>query len=141
MPEPLRYARKFDRHARMATIRSFVRQGVSKLGGSEDDKFAFQLATDEAATNVFEHAYAGQDGKILVTVSRESDALVVCIRDWGRPFDPDRVPPPDLDAPLEERPEGGLGLFLIRKFTDDVSYAFDPVQGNTITMRRRLNRK
>lgn len=141
MPEPHRFARRFDQHAKMATLRSFVRQRVAKLGGSDDDKFAFQLATDEAAANIFEHAYAGQGGEIVIDVSRESDTLVVCIRDWGRPFNPDRVPPPDLDAPLEERPEGGLGLYLIRKFMDDVSFAFDPVQGNTITMRRRLNRK
>lgn len=141
MPEPRRFARRFNQHARMATIRSFVRHGVAKLGGSEDDGFAFELATDEAAANIFEHAYAGRGGEIAVTVSREGDSLVVCIRDWGRPFDPERVPPPDLDAPLEERQVGGLGLFLIRKFTDGVSFAFDPVRGNTITMRRRLIRK
>ena len=141
MPERDTYERRFDQNARIADIRSFVRKAIAALGGGDDDGFACELATDEAASNAFEHAYAGGNGEVLVTVAREGDEVVISVRNWGAPFDPGQVPAPDLDAPLEERKEGGLGLFLIRRFMNGVSFTFDPVEGNTITMRRRLIRK
>jgi anti-sigma regulatory factor (Ser/Thr protein kinase) len=47
---------------------------------------------------------------------------VLEFRDQGRLFDPLTEPPPDLDAPLEQRPRGGLGLPLVRALVDDARY-------------------
>ena len=68
----------------------------------------------------------------------EEETLVIRVRDWGQSFDPASVTLPDVTAPLEERDLGGLGMFLIHQFMDEVAYTFDPERGNELTMRKRL---
>jgi serine/threonine-protein kinase RsbW len=93
------------------------------------------MAVDEACTNIIEHAYGGEGrGDIECTCQIESDRLIVRLCDHGRPFDPSSVPEPDINASLEERTEGGLGLFLIRKLMDEVHFEFTAESGNVLTM-------
>jgi len=66
---------------------------------------------------------------------------VVTIKDEGKPFDLSSVPPPDLDTDLDKRRIGGLGIYLMRKLMDDVSYSFDAQKGNTLVMRKTLTGK
>ncbi len=80
-----------------------------------------QLAVHETFTNIVSHAYADEgegEGRIQMTFRRETDCLVIDVRDWGRAFDPGAVPAPDLHA----GPESGLGLFVIRELMDEVVY-------------------
>jgi anti-sigma regulatory factor (Ser/Thr protein kinase) len=55
------------------------------------------------------------------------------------PFDPTRVPDPDLTLPLEERPLGGLGIYLIRQSVDKMVYRAVPEGGNELTLVKRLH--
>ena len=122
----------------LAGIHDFVDQAAADLGLGEDDTFACRLAADEAAANAFEHAYAGRPGKVEVSISCVSHDIQLEVRNWGQPFDPAAIAEPSIDRPLEERQVGGLGIFLMRKFMDEVSFGFHAHEGNTITMRRRL---
>lgn len=139
MPDEANYRRSFHGGVEHLTaIAEFTREAVSKLGAEEHDRLACELAVDEAATNAFKHGYLGNPGRVDITIWREGDTIVMEVRNWGRPFDPVSVPEPDLSVPIEERPLGGLGLFLIRRMMSDVSFTFNPEAGNTITMRRRI---
>ena len=120
-------------------IRSFVTRACKALGLNSDDVWAVQLATDEACSNVLVHAYAGQPGALEVHVEGEPQGIRVTIRDWGDSFDPDAVPEPDLTVPLEERKVGGLGVYMMHKLMDEISYDFDAEQGNTLVMLRRIH--
>jgi serine/threonine-protein kinase RsbW len=124
----------------LATIRDFVAAAGQQLGLNERALYELQLAADEACTNVIQHAYGGQGGKIEVTVEPVTRGVRVIIHDWGAPFDPQAVPPPALTAPLELRPVGGLGLFLIRQTMDQVDFEFDAEHGNTLTLVKRETR-
>jgi serine/threonine-protein kinase RsbW len=73
-----------------------------------------------------------------ISCRQDNEDFVICVRDWGASFDPDSIPTPDVTAPLEERTLGGLGLYLIRRYMDQVRFDFDPVEGNQLTMRKRL---
>ena len=64
--------------------------------------------------------------------------FIVTIRDRGKPFDPSSVPPPDLEADLDKRRVGGLGIYFMRKLMDEVNYTTDADKGNELTMRKRL---
>lgn len=98
-----------------------------------------QVAVDEACANVIEHAYAGREpGDMQVSCCLDRQGIVIRVRDWGRAFEPERVAVPDIDAPLEERQLGGLGLFMIRRLMDHVSFTFDPVEGNEVVMAKRF---
>lgn len=106
--------------------------------GVETDVFKVQIAVDEACTNIIKYAYSEQGGCITLTCELQGNDFVVIIMDRGKPFDPSSVPPPDLEAYLDKRKIGGLGIYLIRKLMDEVNYSFDAKRGNTLVMRKTL---
>ncbi|MGF1662757.1 MAG: ATP-binding protein [Kineosporiaceae bacterium] len=86
-----------------------------------------RLAVEELATNIAVHGYRGHPAEVRpLTVSdgRCDDGTVwVRLADLAPPFDPTAAPPPaDLDAPLEQRWEGGLGIFLASQSLDVFRY-------------------
>jgi len=97
-----------------------------------------QTAVDEACTNIIKYACSEKGGVIAIICGIQGDDFVVTIRDKGKPFDPSAVPPPDLDSGLEKRRIGGLGVYLMRKLMDDVSYSFDVKKGNKLVMRKKI---
>ncbi|MGC8718459.1 MAG: ATP-binding protein [Thermodesulforhabdaceae bacterium] len=81
------------------------------------------LIMEEALLNVVKHAYDEEGtGEVEVRCWEDGERIFIEVRDRGRPFNPLDVPEPDLSKGLPERPIGGLGVFLIRKIADDVSY-------------------
>ena len=99
---------------------------------------ALNIALDEAVSNAINHGYdAGVRGEIAVRLRRAGDQVEIEVEDDGRPFDPLQAPPPDLTLPLERRPVGGLGIHLIRKLMDEVSYARRDGR-NVLRMAKRL---
>ncbi len=124
----------------LAAIRSFVVETSRSLGADEQAAADLELAVDEICSNSIRHGYDGKEGEIEVSVERDGPSLRVVVRDWGVTFDPDQVPTPDTDLPLEKRLLGGLGLFLVRQLMDDVRFEFSRDRGNSVTMVRRLDR-
>jgi serine/threonine-protein kinase RsbW len=119
----------------LAAISEFVTRAAEDAGLDERGVYEVQLAVDEASANVVEHAYGGEAlGEIEITCSIDGDGLTVTLRDHGHHFDPDGVPSPRLDAPLAERNNRGLGLYLMRQVMDEVRFDFAPDTGNTVTM-------
>jgi anti-sigma regulatory factor (Ser/Thr protein kinase) len=96
-----------------------------------------QLATEEACSNVINHAYAGAGGEFCVRFEARGPDAVITIHDHGKAFDPTVVPRPNLAAPLEERPLGGLGLHLMHRLMDEVVFTFSADGGNTLVMVKR----
>ena len=127
--------------AQLAAIREFVAESSRSLDADELAIRDLQLAVDELCSNSIRHGYGGQEGQIEVSVERIGHAIQVVVRDWGMAFDPEQVPVPDLQVPLEERSLGGLGLFLVKQVMDDVRFEFDDGNGNSVTMVRRLDRE
>ncbi len=122
----------------LARLREFINLTAPQFGCDEQDTFAFELACDEAAANIFDHAFENKTGQVQVEFWRQDDTVCVCFLYHGRCFDPSQVPEPDLAAPLEKRPVGGLGLFFMRQLMSDVNFEFDAVNGNKLTMHRLL---
>jgi len=123
----------------LVDIRRFVEETGRDLGLDEASIYALELAVDEACTNVITHAYDGQGGPLEITIKAVDGWVEVVIRDWGEVFDPDSIPVPDVEAPLEQRPMGGVGLFLMRQVMDRVDFRFSETRGNTLTMAKRLH--
>jgi anti-sigma regulatory factor (Ser/Thr protein kinase) len=133
--QSIRFAAKFDF---LDEIREFVGE-IARTGGfGEKDVYNIQLATDEAASNIIEHAYEGiPDGVLDMSCGMEADAIKIILIDYGLPFDPSIVPVPDLKADLSDRKIGGLGLFLMRKLMDEVHYDPRRDKSNVLTMIKR----
>jgi serine/threonine-protein kinase RsbW len=132
----LQFVAKFEY---LDEIRDFV--GIIARGGgfSNKDVYNIQLATDEAASNIIEHAYEGvSDGILELSCGMLGDTIKIVLIDHGEPYDPDSIPMPDLKADLSERKIGGLGIFLMRKLMDEVHYESHPEKNsNTLTMIKR----
>lgn len=120
----------------LSAIGEFVTAAARQTTMGDRDVFAIQMAVDEAATNIILHGYAGRPGgSIRLACWQEGDDLVIEVRDQGEPFDISEVPEPDLHAPLEDRREGGLGVFLMRRMMDRVEFA-RLGEENVLTMAR-----
>jgi serine/threonine-protein kinase RsbW len=134
----------------LSRIRRFVAEQGAALGAALDAVDDMILAVDEIATNSVVHGYGNLDldasvegkAEIEVEVRREGGALVVCLRDEADLFDPRDVPPPDLSLPLEQRPLGGMGVYLVNQLVDELTHAARPQGGNelTLTIRAAIER-
>lgn len=122
----------------LGEVCDFVTHSAKECGLNEAQVYAVQLAVDEAATNIIEHAYKGHSvGEFEITCQSLDEGIAVTLHDHGNTFDPESVPQPLLNVPLEELRSRGLGVFLIRKMMDQVEYEFSPERGNTLRMIKR----
>ena len=122
----------------LAEIRHFVERTAAALGAGQDAVDDLVLAVDEAATNVVIHGYEGQPGTIEVEMGREGDTLLIWLRDGAPLFDPTLLPMPDVTLPLELRPLGGLGIFLMRQSVDELIYRPTAGGGNELTLVKQI---
>ena len=84
---------------------------------------SINLALEEAITNVIMYAYPqGKGGQVQIDAVIREGSLDFIISDTGIPFDPTAAPEADTSLGVEDRPIGGLGIFLVRKIMDKVSY-------------------
>ena len=121
------------------TAIDFVAERAREAGFCSQALYEIQVAVDEACANVVQHAYPNTcPGDMEIGCKVDDDKFVICVCDWGIGFAPDRVPVPDVTAPLEERIPGGLGLFLIRQYMEWVQFDFDPHKGNRLRMAKSL---
>ena len=133
--QSVRYAAKFEF---LDEIREFVGDIARQGGFGDKDVYNIQLATDEAASNIIEHAYEGiTDGVLDLSCGMDTAAITIILIDYGMPFDPSVIPMPDLKADLSERKIGGLGIFLMRKLMDEVHYEPRKDKSNVLTMIKR----
>jgi serine/threonine-protein kinase RsbW len=131
----VQFATKFEY---LDEIREFVGAIAREGGFSDKDVYNIQLATDEAASNIIEHAYEKiSDGVLELSCGMRDDLMTIVLIDHGESFDPSEIPLPDLKADLSARKIGGLGIFLMRKLMDDVHYEVKPNNSNVLTMIKR----
>jgi anti-anti-sigma factor len=124
----------------LAKISAFITEAAELAGLDERATWQVQLAVDEAATNVIQHAYdPDSPGDLTLTWRCDSNKFIVTLRDYGRQFDPGSIPEPDISSPLEERQVGGLGLYMITRLMDEVRFDFNPQGGNMLTMVKYIS--
>ncbi len=96
------------------------------------------LALEEAVVNVMDYAYpAGTRGDILIEAQANDVRLIFTIIDKGFPFDPTAKEDADVTLSAEERPIGGLGIYLVRQIMDSINYERVDDQ-NVLTLCKQL---
>lgn len=98
-----------------------------------------RLAVEEAVVNIVSYAYHDGAGYVEVSTDRSADGhtLTITLKDAGTPFNPLERPVPDLSLPADQRPIGGLGIFLCHQMMDDLSYNYID-HCNVFTMKKNL---
>lgn len=89
-------------------------------------RFKIRLSVEEIAENIVNYAYNNGNGFVEITTTLdEAGMLTISFKDAGVPFNPLEKEDPDITLSLDERPVGGLGIFICKKMMDSVSYVFE----------------
>ncbi|MEI8284228.1 MAG: ATP-binding protein [bacterium] len=104
-----------------------------------DASYLTILAMEELATNTINFGYTDNEEHLIgVELNIESDRLVVQYVDDGIYFNPLDVQEPDTSLPVEERPTGGLGILLLRKIADTMTYLREH-EKNLVSIHKRIS--
>ncbi len=97
------------------------------------------IAVEEVFVNVASYAYVPGTGPVTVCVEFEQapKAVIITFTDFGIPYDPMAKDDPDVTLPVQERQIGGLGIFMVKKSMDDMSYRYHNGQ-NILVIRKNF---
>jgi anti-sigma regulatory factor (Ser/Thr protein kinase) len=123
----------------VAKLSSFVEAFGIAEGLAPEVVYSLNLALDEVVTNVIRYGHEddGREHPIVVRLALERDVVTAQVEDDGRAFNPLEAPAPNLGASLDERPIGGLGIFLVRSVMNSVEYRREDGR-NVLTMKKNL---
>ena len=119
-------------------LNEFIDLVAEEVGLDMSLTMSLNLAMEEAVVNVMDYAYPdGQKGNVDIEVTADQEWMTFVITDTGIAFDPTTKEDADTTLSAEERPIGGLGIFLVRQLMDDINYKREGNK-NVLTLRKRL---
>ena len=119
-------------------ITAFINEELEAMDCPMKVQMQIELAIDELFSNIAYYAYAGGKGEATVRFEQleEEHGVMLTFIDSGIAYNPLEAPEPDVTLPAEERQTGGLGIFMVRKTMDEVSY--EHVDGRNILRIKKL---
>lgn len=132
--------RTFERsYSALDELFRFLDGILEEENAGADEAFSARLALEEVFTNMVKYS-TSKASDVTVRIEVVDDDLVLALEDYdAEPFDPRRHPAPDLEASLEERRSGGLGLHLVRSLVDSIEHEYVD-RRNIVTLRIKLAR-
>jgi serine/threonine-protein kinase RsbW len=121
----------------LQVVRQYITRAAERLGVNDEALGDLLLVVDEAVTNVVIHGYGDTGGLVELHMEADGDTVIIRIRDRAKTFNPSQVDAPQLDTALKDRPFGGMGIFLIRKMTDEAEFLPRSGGGNEIRLVKR----
>lgn len=123
----------------LPTVLEFVKNSLDETGCGPKEKYQIEVAVEEIFVNIASYAYDSEIGAatIRVETTEEPLSIIMSFIDNGKPYDPLAKPDPDIKLSLSERKQGGLGIFLTKKFMDEVSYEYKDGQ-NILTLKKNI---
>ncbi len=119
-------------------LAAFVEEVAEGIGADASTTMNLNLAMEEAVVNIMNYAYPeGTTGDIDIDADYRDDTLTFVICDSGTPFDPTGNDEPDTTLSAEERPIGGLGIFLVQQLMDSVAYKRKDNK-NILTLKKKI---
>ncbi len=129
-----------SRTENLSKVRDFINYQALNAGFNSGDVQDIILAVDEAVTNIIKHSYSfDPEGEIKIEIEIKDDEFIITITDKGKSFNPASVPEPDIRKYQKEHRVGGFGLYLMKKFMDDVSYTSIPDNYNKVTLKKKIH--
>ena len=107
-------------------VTDFVNEQLESLGCSMKAQMQIDLAIDELFSNIAHYAYHPENGfaTVRVEVMDNPMAVVITFMDNGVPYDPLANEDPDITLSADERGIGGLGIYIVKKSMDEITYEY-----------------
>ncbi|MBR1549189.1 MAG: ATP-binding protein [Bacteroidales bacterium] len=119
-------------------LASFIDEVAEACGIDMALTMSLNLAMEEAVVNVMNYAYPKDTvGNVDIDAEFADGRLTFVLSDSGTPFDPTQAGTPDLTLEAEDRPIGGLGIFLVRQIMDHVDYQYSDGK-NILTLSKNI---
>ena len=124
--------------AEISKLAIFIEELGEEFGLSPELVFNLNLVLEETVSNVILYAYPKEEHQTISLIARKKDnQLIFVLTDSGKEFDPTQAPDADITLSAEDRPIGGLGIFLIRQIMNTVEY--QRIEGkNVLTLGKEL---
>lgn len=122
------------------TVTEFVNEQLEALDCPVKAQMQIDIAIDELFGNIAHYAYNPEIGSatVRVEVTELPLAVIITFIDNGVPYDPLATADPDITLSAEERQIGGLGIYMVKKSMDEISYEYKNGQ-NILTIRKNLS--
>ena len=122
-------------------VYAFISRIFSVGGIGINTVILFEMAVDEVFSNIVNHGLEESRCAVVVEVFIQisGDVISITFKDNGKPFDPLSWSEPDISLGLSERPEGGLGIHIVKNSFDEVHYSFEKGL-NVFTLKKRMER-
>ena len=123
----------------IAAVTAFLEQKLETLGCPVKTQMQISVAADEIVTNIASYDYAPGSGDLSVQFAfdEENRMAEITFTDSGIPFDPLQKEDPDVTLSAQERQIGGLGIFLVKKTMDEVTYRREDGK-NILCIRKKI---
>lgn len=117
----------------------FVNEQLQASACPERARVQIDIAVDELLSNIAHYAYYPEAGLavIRVEVLKEPLSVVISFIDNGKPYDPLEKEDPDITLSMEEREIGGLGIYMVKKSMDEISYEYKDGQ-NILRIKKKI---
>lgn len=108
-------------------VTEFVNEALERLHCPTKALMQIDIAIDELFGNIAKYAYGVNSGDVTVSVESSDDlrAVTITFADGGIAYDPLSAAEPDVTLCAEDRPIGGLGIYMVKKSMDEVSYRYE----------------
>lgn len=110
---------------KLEEVQDFIGRQLEAYGVTAKAMLQIQLAVEEMFVNIAHYAYAPKSGEAVVECEQDEDMVRITLTDWGVPFNPLTKEDADITLSAEERPIGGLGIFMVKKFMDRLDYRYE----------------
>ena len=123
----------------IGTVTDFVDEQLEALDCPVKAQMQIDIAIDELFGNIAHYAYHPEVGNatVRVEVTEKPLAVIVTFIDKGKPYDPLRVAEPDITLSAEERNLGGLGIYMVKKSMDEITYEYKDGK-NILSIKKKL---
>jgi anti-sigma regulatory factor (Ser/Thr protein kinase) len=115
----------------------FVNAELEKMDCPPKTQMQIDVAIEEIFVNIARYAYNPETGFAVIRIRTGPNEMRLEFEDLGVPYNPLEKDDPDIGAPAEDRPIGGLGVFMVKKIMDTVEYRYEGSK-NLLTLKKTI---
>ena len=123
--------------SKLDDVLRFVEIPLRERGASVKNITTINIAVEEIYVNIAHYAYETEGGQVNISLSISDDKVTIVFTDFGVKYNPLEREDPDITLSVEDRPIGGLGIFMVKKTMDEVAYRYEN-DSNIFTMVKYL---